>query len=176
MKKGKISSIIGLLFASSFLIRTVIIHQMRASKKQESEKDCCSSEIYQISRTGRIRKTKKVFYTDILRNGSETSEPGPSYDKTIFVNQQYNIGVRDGAYYLLTLSSNKELLLEGVDDAYALAVKNEDKNKQEVAMVVHKDGAWHIINGEGEITTTLDRQYITAHTKLVIKNNTVDFE
>ena len=55
----------------------------------------------------------------------------------------------DGAYYLLTLSSNKELLLEGVDDAYALAVKNKDKNKQEVAMVVHKDGAWHIINGEG---------------------------
>ena len=50
------------------------------------------------------------------------------------------------------------------------------KNKQEVAMVVHKDGAWHIINGEGEVTTTLDRQYITAHTKLVIKNNTVDFE
>ena len=38
MKKGKISSIIGLLLASSFLIRTVIIHQMRASKKQESEK------------------------------------------------------------------------------------------------------------------------------------------
>ena len=38
MKKGKISSIIGLLFASSFLIRTVVIHQMRASKKQESEK------------------------------------------------------------------------------------------------------------------------------------------
>ena len=38
MKKGKISSIIGLLFASSFLIRTVVIHQMRASKKQESER------------------------------------------------------------------------------------------------------------------------------------------
>ena len=43
-------------------------------------------------------------------------------------------------------------------------------------MVVHKDGAWYIINEEGEITKTLDRQYITAHTKLVIKNNTVDFE
>ena len=45
------------------------------------------------------------------------------------MNQQYDIGVRDGAYYLLTLSSNKELLLEGVDDAYALAVKNEDKKQ-----------------------------------------------
>ena len=43
-------------------------------------------------------------------------------------------------------------------------------------MVVHKDGAWHIINGEGEVTTTLDRQYITAHTKLVIKDQTLDFE
>ena len=50
------------------------------------------------------------------------------------------------------------------------------KIKQEVAMVVHKDGAWHIINGEGEVTTTLDRQYITAHTKLVIKDQTLDFE
>ena len=67
-------------------------------------------------------------------------------------------------------------MLEGVDEAYALAVKNEDKNKQEVAMVVHKDGAWHIINEEGEITKNLDRQYITAHTKPVIKNKTVDYE
>lgn len=92
------------------------------------------------------------------------------------MNQQYDIGVRDGAYYLLILSSNKEVLLEGVDDAYALDVKNEDNNKLEVAMVVHKDGAWHVINGEGEITVTLDRQYITAHTKLVIKDQTVDFE
>lgn len=92
------------------------------------------------------------------------------------MNQQYNIGVRDGAYYLVTISSKKELLLEGVDNAYALAVRNEDKNKQEVAMVVHKDGAWHVINEEGEITKTLDRQYITAHTKLVVKNQTLDFE
>ena len=57
--------------------------------------------------------------------------------------------------YLLTLSSNKELLLEGVDDAYALAVKNEDKNKQEVAMVVHKDGAWHIIMVKGKLQQPL---------------------
>ena len=175
MKKGKISTIIGLLFASSFLIRTVIIHQMRASMKQESEKIAAVQKFIKSQEQAESEK-QKGFYTDILRNGSETSEPRPSYDKTIFVNQQYNIGVRDGAYYLLTLSSNKEVLLEGVDDAYALDVKNEDNNKQEVAMVVHKDGAWHVINGEGEITVTLDRQYITAHTKLVIKDQTVDFE
>ena len=175
MKKGKISSIIGLLLASSFLIRTVIIHQMRASKKQESEKIAAVQEFIKSQEEAEAEKRKDSF-KGILGNGSGTSEPRPSYDKTIFVNQQYDIGVRDGVYYLLTLSSNKELLLEGVDDAYALAVKNEDKNKQEVAMVIHKDGAWHIINGEGEVTTTLDRQYITAHTKLVIKNKTVDFE
>lgn len=175
MKKGKIPSIIGLLLASSFLIRTVIIHQMRAAKKQESEKIAAVQEFIKSQEQAESEKQKSTFKS-ILGNGSGTSEPRPSYDKTIFVNQQYDIGVRDGAYYLLTLSSNKELLLEGVDDAYALAVKNEDKNKQEVAMVVHKDGAWQIINGEGEVTTTLDRQYITAHTKLVIKNKTVDFE
>ena len=175
MKKGKISSIIGLLLASSFLIRTVIIHQMRAAKKQESEKIAAVQEFIKSQEQAESEKQKSTFKS-ILGNGSGTSEPRPSYDKTIFVNQQYDIGVRDGAYYLLTLSSNKELLLEGVDDAYALAVKNEDKNKQEVAMVVHKDGAGHIINGEGEVTTTLDRQHITAHTKLVIKNKTLDFE
>ena len=174
MKKGKISSIIGILFASSFLIRTVVIHQMRASKKQESEKIAAVQEFIKSQEQAESEKQKDKFKS-ILGNASRTSEPRPSYDKTIFVNQQYDIGVRDGAY-LLTLSSNKEVLLEGVDDAYALAVKNEDKNKQEVAMVVHKDGAWHIINEEGEVTTTLDRQYITAHTKLVIKNQTVDFE
>ena len=175
MKKGKISSIIGLLLASSFLIRTVIIHQMRASKKQESEKIAAVQKFIKSPEQAESEK-QKGFYTDILRNGSGTSEPGPSYDKTIFVNQQYNIGVRDGAYYLVTIRSKKELLLEGVDNAYALVVRNEDKNKQEVAMVVHKDGAWHVINEEGEITKTLDRQYITAHTKLVVKNQTLDFE
>ena len=170
MKKGKISSIIGLLLASLFLIRTVIIHQMRASKKQESEKIAAVQEFIKSQEQDDSEKQKNSL-KDIVGDGS-----GPSYDKTIFVNNQYNIGVRDGAYYLVTISSKKELLLEGVDNAYALAVKNEDKNKQEVAMVVHKDGAWHIINEEGEVTTTLDRQYITAHTKLVIKNQTVDFE
>ena len=175
MKKGKISSIIGLLLASSFLIRTVIMHQMRASKKQESEKIAAVQEFIKSQEQAESEKQKDKFKS-ILGNASRTSEPRPSYDKTIFVNQQYDIGVRDGAYYLLTLSSNKEVLLEGVDDAYALAVKNEDKNKQEVAMVVHKDGAWHVINEEGEITKTLDRQYITAHTKFVVKNQTLDFE
>ena len=173
MKKGKISTIIGLLFASSFLIRTVIMHQMRASKKQESEKIAAVQEFIKSQEQAESEKQKDKFKS-ILGNASRTSEPRPSYDKTIFVNQQYDIGVRDGAYYLVTISSKKELLLEGVDNAYALAVKNKDKNKQEVAMVVHKDGAWHIINEEGEVTTTLDRQYITAHTKLVINN--VDFE
>lgn len=175
MKKGKISTIIGLLFASSFLIRTVIIHQMRASKKQESEKIAAVQKFIKSQEQAEAEKQKDNFKS-ILGNASRTSEPRPSYDKTIFVNQQYDIGVRDGAYYLLTLSSNKEVLLEGVDNAYALAVRNEDKNKQEVAMVVHKEGAWHVINGEGEIAVTLDRQYITAHTKLVIKDQTVDFE
>lgn len=175
MKKGKISTIIGLLFASSFLIRTVIIHQMRASKKQDSEKIAAVQEFIKSQEQAEAEKQKDNFKS-ILGNASRTSEPRPSYDKTIFVNQQYDIGVRDGAYYLLTLSSNKEVLLEGVDNAYALAVRNEDKNKQEVAMVVHKEGAWHVINGEGEIAVTLDRQYITAHTKLVIKDQTVDFE
>ena len=175
MKKGKISSILGLLFASSFLIRTVIIHQMRAAKKQDSEKIAAVQKFIKSQEQAESEKQKNTFKS-ILGNRSGTSEPRPSYDKTIFVNQQYDIGVRDGAYYLLTLSSNKEVLLEGVDDAYALDVKNEDKNKQEVAMVVHKDGAWHVINEEGEITKTLDRQYITAHTKLVVKNQTLDFE
>ena len=170
MKKGKISTIIGLLFASSFLIRTVIIHQMRASKNQESEMIAAVQEFIKSQEQAESEKQKNSL-KDIVGGGS-----GPSYDKTIFVNNQYNIGVRDGAYCLVTISSKKELLLEGVDEAYALAVKNEDKNKQEVAMVVHKDGAWHIINEEGKITKTLDRQYITAHTKPVIKNKAVDYE
>ena len=170
MKKGKISTIIGLLFASSFLIRTVIIHQMRASKNQDSENISAVQEFIKSQEQAESEKQKNSL-KDIVGDGS-----GPSYDKTIFVNNQYNIGVRDGAYYLVTISSKKELLLEGVDEAYALAVKNEDKNKQEVAMVVHKDGAWHIINEEGEITKPLDRQYITAHTKPVIKNKAVDYE
>ena len=121
MKKGKISTIIGLLFASSFLIRTVIIHQMRASKKQDNEKIAAVQEFIKSREQADSEKQKDKFKS-ILGNASRTSEPRPSYDKTIFVNQQYDIGVRDGAYYLLTLSSNKEVLLEGVDDAYALAV------------------------------------------------------
>ena len=94
MKKGKISTIIGLLLASSFLIRTVIIHQMRASKKQESEKIAAVQEFIKSQEQAEAEKQKDTF-KDILGNGSGTSEPRPSYDKTIFVNQQYDIGVRD---------------------------------------------------------------------------------
>ena len=86
MKKGKISSIIVLLFASSFLIRTVVIHQMRASKKQEREKIAAVQEFIKSQEQAEAEKRKDSF-KGILGNGSGTSEPGPSYDKTIFVNQ-----------------------------------------------------------------------------------------
>ena len=86
MKKGKISSIIGLLLASSFLIRTVVIHQMRASKKQESEKIAAVQEFIKSQEEAESEKQKSTFKS-ILGNGSGTSEPRPSYDKTIFVNQ-----------------------------------------------------------------------------------------
>ena len=61
MKKGKISSIIGLLFASSFLIRTVIIHQMRASKKQESEKIAAVQEFIKSQEQVEAEKRKDTF-------------------------------------------------------------------------------------------------------------------
>ena len=61
MKKGKISSIIGLLFASSFLIRTVIIHQMRASKKQESEKIAAVQEFIKSQEQAEAEKRKDTF-------------------------------------------------------------------------------------------------------------------
>lgn len=61
MKKGKISSIIGLLFASSFLIRTVVIHQMRASKKQESEKIAAVQEFIK-SQENRLRQKSKGYF------------------------------------------------------------------------------------------------------------------
>ena len=77
MKKGKISSIIGLLFASSFLIRTVVIHQMRASKKQESEKIAAVQEFIKSQEQAEAEKQKDTF-KDILGNGSGTSEPRPS--------------------------------------------------------------------------------------------------
>ena len=61
MKKGKISSIIGLLFASSFLIRTVVIHQMRASKKQESEKIAAVQEFIKSQEQAEGRKDKGLL-------------------------------------------------------------------------------------------------------------------
>ena len=61
MKKGKISSIIGLLFASSFLIRTVIIHQMRASKKQESEKIAAVQEFIKSQENRLRQKSKRIL-------------------------------------------------------------------------------------------------------------------
>ena len=61
MKKGKISSIIGLLFASSFLIRTVVIHQMRASKKQESEKIAAVQEFIKSQENRLRQKSKRIL-------------------------------------------------------------------------------------------------------------------
>ena len=60
MKKGKISSIIGLLLASSFLIRTVIIHQMRAAKKQESEKIAAVQEFIKSQEEAESEKQKNT--------------------------------------------------------------------------------------------------------------------
>ena len=61
MKKGKISSILGLLFASSFLIRTIVIHQMGASKKQDSEKIAAVQEFIKSQEQEESEKQKNTF-------------------------------------------------------------------------------------------------------------------
>ena len=81
MKKGKISSIIGLLFASSFLIRTVVIHQMRASKKQESEKIAAVQEFIKSQEqagSDKQKDTLKVFLgmdQELLNQDLATTKP-----------------------------------------------------------------------------------------------------
>ena len=49
------------MFASSFLIRTVVIHQMRASKKQESEKIAAVQEFIKSQEQAEGEKQKDTL-------------------------------------------------------------------------------------------------------------------
>ena len=73
------------------MIRTVIIHQMRAAKKQESEKIAAVQEFIKSQEQAESEKQKVLFKKYSWKLDQGTSEPRPSYDKTIFVNQQYDI-------------------------------------------------------------------------------------
>ena len=172
-KKGNvISLIVGLVFGSSFLVRTFLIYQAREAKRQEVAKVKDVQKTIQSIDEKRSEEVKKQLSKTLSSALSSHSD----YEKYTQIDNQYALGVRAGAYYLVTLSTKEERLLEGVDQAFSTTYKDEDSGENGVALLGHKDGAWHILDEKGETIITLEQTDISPESKMIIKNNTVSFQ
>lgn len=172
-KKGNvISLIVGLVFGSSFLVRTFLIYQAREAKRQEVAKVKDVQKTIQSLDEKRSEEVKKQLSKTLSSALSSRS----AYEKYTQIDNQYALGVRAGAYYLVTLSTKEERLLEGVDQAFSTTYKDEDSGENGVALLGHKDGAWHVLDEKGETIITLEQTDISPESKMIIKNNTVSFQ
>ena len=172
-KKGNvISLIVGLVFGSSFLVRTFLIYQAREAKRQEVAKVKDVQKTIQSLDEERSEEVKK----QLSKTLSSALASKSAYEKYTQIDNQYALGVRAGAYYLVTLSTKEERLLEGVDQAFSTTYKDEDSGENGVALLGHKDGAWHILDEKGETIITLEQTDISPESKMIIKNNTVSFQ
>ena len=172
-KKGNvISLIVGLVFGSSFLVRTFLIYQAREAKRQEVAKVKDVQKTIQSIDEKRSEEVKK----QLSKTLSSALSSHSAYEKYTQIDNQYALGVRAGAYYLVTLSTKEERLLEGVDQAFSTTYKDEDSGENGVALLGHKDGAWHILDEKGETIITLEQTDISSESKMIIKNNTVSFQ
>ena len=172
-KKGNvISLIVGLVFGSSFLVRTFLIYQAREAKRQEVAKVKDVQKTIQSLDEKRSEEVKK----QLSKTLSSALASKSAYEKYTQIDNQFALGVRAGAYYLVTLSTKEERLLEGVDQAFSTTYKDEDSGENGVALLGHKDGAWHILDEKGETIITLEQTDISPESKMIIKNNTVSFQ
>lgn len=172
-KKGNvIALIVGLVLGAPFLVRTFLIYQAREAKRQEVAKVKAVQKTIQSQDEERSEELKKKW-NRILSSASSSNS---AYDKYTQIDNQYALGVRAGAYYLVTLSTKEERLLEGVDQAFSTTYKDEDSGETGVALLGHKDGAWHILDEKGDTIITLEQTDISPESKMIIKNNTVNFQ
>ena len=172
-KKGNvITLIVGLVLGCPFLVRTFLIYNAREAKRQEVAKVKAVQKTIQSQDEERSEELKKKW-NRILSSASSSNS---AYDKYTQIDNQYALGVRAGAYYLVTLSTKEERLLEGVDQAFSTTYKDEDSGETGVALLGHKDGAWHILDEKGDTIITLEQTDISPESKMIIKNNTVIFQ
>ena len=172
-KKGNvISLIVGLVLGCSFLVRTFLIYQAREAKRQEVAKVKAVQKTIQSLDEKRSEEVKK----QLSKTLSSALSSNSAYEKYTQIDNQYALGVRAGAYYLVTLSTKEERLLEGVDQAFSTTYKDEDNGETGVSLLGHKDGAWHILDEKGETIITLEQTDISPESKMIIKNNTVSFQ
>lgn len=172
-KKGNvISLIVGLVLGCSFLVRTFLIYQAREAKRQEVAKVKAVQKTIQSLDEKRSEEVKK----QLSKTLSSALSSNSAYEKYTQIDNQYALGVRAGAYYLVTLSTKEERLLEGVDQAFSTTYKDEDSGETGVALLGHKDGVWHVLDEKGETIITLEQTDISPESKMIIKNNTVSFQ
>lgn len=171
-KGNVISLIVGLVFGSSFLVRTFLIYQAREAKRQEVAKVKDVQKTIQSLDEERSEEVKK----QLSKTLSSALASKSAYEKYTQIDNQYALGVRAGAYYLVTLSTKEERLLEGVDQAFSTTYKDEDSGETGVTLLGHKDGVWHVLDEKGETIITLEQTDISPESKMIIKNNTVSFQ
>ena len=173
-KKNIIAMLIGIVLSSSFLIRTILIHQARQAKKQNLERIAAVQETVQ-SQDQKKAEEQKEHFKKAFEGVDKTSIQMKDYDSHTKINGDYSFGIKDGVHYLVELKTGEKVALEGVDKAFPLSVKNET-NSTELALVVRKDQAWYMIDTKGETIYTFEQTELTENSKLTLKDNKLQVE
>ena len=174
-KKNIILMLIGIVLSSSFLIRTVLIHQARQARKQNMERIASVQDTVQSQEQKKAEEQKEQF-KKAFDGMDKTSILMKNYDSYTKINGDYSFGTKDGVHYLVELKTGEKVALEGVDKAFPLSIKNEHENSKDIALVVRKDQAWYMIDTKGETIYTFEQTELTENSKLTLKDKELQVE
>ena len=130
------------------------------------------NQVLLLCQSGSVPNSEGIKRTErtIFDSADRTSIQMKDYDSYTKINGDYSFGTKDGIHYLVELKTGEKVALEGVDKAFPLSIKNEDENSTEIALVVHKDQAWYMIDTKGETIYTFEQTELTENSKLTLKD------
>ena len=106
-KKNIIAMLVGIALSSSFLIRTILIHQERQAKKQNMERIAAVQETIQSQDQKKAEEQKEQF-KKTFEGIDRTSIQMKDYDSHTKINADYSFGTKDGVHYLVEIKNRGE--------------------------------------------------------------------
>lgn len=98
---------------------------------------------------------------------------GASADRTVLISEAHNLVVKDNKYYIVDTSTQEELSLGHVTNAYVLYIKDEDHDRHLNGLFIQKDGNRYFINENAEVLADMTGAAIKEDSRFIIKEDMI---
>lgn len=142
----------------------------RKNEKKQQNLQYVNAQPYTTNNTKEIQNQTKEVINNIQK---QTSEELPKFEKYTPVNGEYSLGLANGKHYIVDVKTKESFLLENVEKAYVLYIKNVDSNAEMNAIFTY-DRTWTLRDKNGKVIADLGNIDINEKSKFEIKDNQIN--